>query len=287
MSYKKKTLQELTIKDNFMFGAAMMDTENCRGLLEMVLGISIESITVDIEKSLVYNPEYKGVRLDVLAKDEACTRYNVEMQALPHKDIGKRSRYYHSQIDMELLLSGESYSNLPNTYVIFICDFDPFGAGKYRYTFENRCVETEEAKLNDGQKSIFLSTCGENEEDESDELVKFLKYVKADLEESTKDYGDGYVSRIQKSVQRIKESREMGVRYMAWYDVVMAERNEAKAEGKAEGKAEFIITLLESKVSVSEELRAKIVEQTDIDVLEQWFHNAIKATTIEEFIENM
>ena len=79
----------------------------------------------------------------------------------------------------------------------------------------------------------------------------------------------------------------MGVRYMAWYDVVMAERNEAKAEGKAEGKAEFIITLLESKVSVSEELRAKIVEQTDIDVLEQWFHNAIKATTIEEFIEKM
>ena len=70
---------------------------------------------------------------------------------------------------------------------------------------------------------------------------------------------------------------------MAWYDVVMTERNEAKAEGKAE----FIITLLESKVSVSEELRAKIVEQTDIDVLEQWFHNAIKATTIEEFIEKM
>lgn len=31
---------------------------------------------------------------------------------------GKRSRYYHSQIDMELLLSGSGYEKLPNTYVI-------------------------------------------------------------------------------------------------------------------------------------------------------------------------
>jgi len=35
MSHRMKTLQELTIKDNFMFGAAMLDPENCRGFLEM------------------------------------------------------------------------------------------------------------------------------------------------------------------------------------------------------------------------------------------------------------
>lgn len=34
---KKKQLKELTIKDNFMFGAVMMDKENCKGLLERVL----------------------------------------------------------------------------------------------------------------------------------------------------------------------------------------------------------------------------------------------------------
>ena len=28
---KKKSLQELTIKDNFMFGAVMLDPENCKG----------------------------------------------------------------------------------------------------------------------------------------------------------------------------------------------------------------------------------------------------------------
>lgn len=31
----KKTLQDLTIKDNFMFGAVMTDPENCKGVLLM------------------------------------------------------------------------------------------------------------------------------------------------------------------------------------------------------------------------------------------------------------
>lgn len=36
---KKKTLKELTLKDNFMFGAVMSDEENCRRLLELLLHI--------------------------------------------------------------------------------------------------------------------------------------------------------------------------------------------------------------------------------------------------------
>ena len=77
----RKTLQELTIKHNFLFGAVMLDEENCKGLLELVLGIEVEHIEVSTEKSIVYHPEYHGVRLDVYAKDENNTRYNIEMQA--------------------------------------------------------------------------------------------------------------------------------------------------------------------------------------------------------------
>lgn len=101
----KKTLQELTIMDNFMFGAVMLDTENCRLLLERILDIPIERVEVAIEKSLVYHPEFHGVRLDVYAKDENNTHYNVEMQ-VSEKPILHRSRYYHSQIDMDLLRTG-------------------------------------------------------------------------------------------------------------------------------------------------------------------------------------
>ena len=60
----KSKLEGLTLKDNFMFGAVMCEPENCRPFLEMALGISIGKLDVSIEKSLVYHPEYKGVRLE-------------------------------------------------------------------------------------------------------------------------------------------------------------------------------------------------------------------------------
>ena len=77
---RRKTLQDLTIKDNFLFGAVMQVEENCRGFLELVLGFPIAHVVVSKEKSMVYHPEYKGVRLDIYAEDENHTHYNVEMQ---------------------------------------------------------------------------------------------------------------------------------------------------------------------------------------------------------------
>lgn len=97
---QRKKLQELTIKDNFMFGAVMLDEENCRRFLELVLGFPIEKVIVSREKSIVYHPEYKSVRLDIMARDENHTRYNVEMQMVKKRRPGRRSRYYHSQIDI-------------------------------------------------------------------------------------------------------------------------------------------------------------------------------------------
>ena len=75
-----KTLQELTIADNFMFGAVMTMPDNCRRMLELSLEISVGSVEINTEKSFLYHPEYKGVRLDVYAKDENNTHYDVEMQ---------------------------------------------------------------------------------------------------------------------------------------------------------------------------------------------------------------
>ena len=211
---RKKQLKELTLKDNFMFGAVMIEEENCKGFLELALGFPIERVDVSKEKSIVYHPEYKGVRLDVYAKDERNTRYNVEMQVASKPEIGKRTRYYHSQIDMELLLSGSDYTELPDVYVIFICDFDPFGSQKYRYTFVRQCEEDSDLRLHEGCKSIFLSTSGKNDWEVSEELVKFLNFVKADLGESESDFGDDFIEKLQDTIRRIKFNCEMEVRYM-------------------------------------------------------------------------
>ena len=137
-----------------MFGAVMSVEENCKGFLEMVLGFPIARVVVSKEKSMIYHPEYKGVRLDIYAEDAKHTHYNVEMQVRRKKALGKRSRYYHSQIVMEALESGEDYDTLPATFVIFVCDLIRLIKTVLLY-FRNICEEDPNVKLEDDSCTIF------------------------------------------------------------------------------------------------------------------------------------
>ena len=291
----RKTLQDLTIKDNFLFGAVMMDEELCRELLELVLGFRIAKVTVSREKSFVYHPEYKGVRLDIIAADEKNTHYNVEMQVSRKSKPGKRSRYYHSQIDMDLLLSGHDYAELPDAYVIFICDFDPFGRKKYRYTFDMACREDGEVSLEDGSHTVFLSTCGENEDEVPEELVKFLKYVKAELKESTGDFRDSFVKRIQDAVRNVKASREMEEQFMLLEELIREEREDARKQALAEGRelglsegmtqerVAAILEVLAGLGEVRDDIREHLADVKDLDTLKFYFRRALSARSMDEF----
>ncbi len=265
----RKTLQELTLKDNFLFAAVMTDPENCRQLLELALGLEIEHVEIDTEKSIVYHPEYRGVRLDVYARDEHHTRFNVEMQ-VAKQAIKKRVRYYHSQMDMELILTGTSYEELPDCYVLFLCDFDPFGIRKYRYTLKHVFAEADKFTYDDGSYTVFLSTKGQNAEEVPAQLVSFLKYVAAELNESTADFGDEFVTKLQKSVKKIKADREMGGRYMLFEELLRNEHKEGFAEGrqqgKAEGLAEAYVNIQKVCVGLPEDIRQQILSAIDGDV---------------------
>ena len=304
---ERKTLQDLTIKDNFMFGAVMMDEEICRELLELVLGFRIAKVTVSKEKCFVYHPEYKGVRLDILAADEKNTHYNVEMQVFRKRKPGKRSRYYHSQIDMELLRSGQDYEELPDSYVIFICDFDPFYRKKYRYTFDMTCREDGDVALEDGSHTVFLITCGENEDEVPAELVKFLKYVKAGLKESSEDFQDSFVKRVQIAVRNVKASREMEEQYMLLEELIKEEREQALAEGRelglsegrelglsegrelgltegiSQGQISSILELLSYLGEVPEEIKETVSEENDPEVLKLYLRQAAAAKSMDDF----
>ena len=292
---RKKQLKELTLKDNFMFGAVMMEEENCRRFLELALGFPIERVEVSKEKSIVYHPEYKGVRLDVYGKNEHNTRYNVEMQVAKKAELGKRVRYYHGQIDMELLLSGSDYTELPEVYVIFICDFDPFGKKKYRYTFTKQCEEEPGAQLQEGCKSIFLSTRGENDREVPGELVSFLNFVKADLSESETDFEDDFVEKLQNTIRRIKSNREMEERFMIFEEMLRDERAEGKAEGKAEGIAEgkteavleMLLELMNDLGEIPDELRNRITSEKDLETLKKWHRLAARSESLDEFLKKM
>ena len=254
--------------------------------------ISVGSVEINTEKSFLYHPEYKGVRLDVYAKDENNTHYDVEMQVAKKEALAKRTRYYHSQMDMELLVKGKDYNELPKACVIFICDFDPFEEKKYRYTFQGRCDEKEELLLGDERFTIFLSTKGENRDEVSQELIAFLDYVKANLAESTQEFNDNYVRQLQDSVKQIKKSREMGVRYMQLQELLRDERAEGIAIGRTEGRREelaknILFILEERKMSPDEFLRQAIMSEQDLEYLDKLKNLSFKVHSLEEFVQKM
>lgn len=283
MSNKKK-LQDLTIRDNFMFAAVMMRDDNCRHFLEMVLGIEVARIEISYEKSIIYNPECKGVRLDVYARDKFNSCYDVEMQV--EKDhLGKRTRYYHSHMDMELLESGAEYDKLPSSYVIFVCDFDPFDREKYCYTFENRCLEDMELGLEDGNRSIFLSTKGKNDDKIPKELKVFLEFVAKDTSFNNMETEDSYVKQLQKSIRSIKESREMEHRFQgAW---AVSEFKRGKAEGQLETLRNSILEFLDEMEGNSHLVRERILMEENVDILKMMLKIASKSDSIERFMEKI
>ena len=288
-----RRFQDLTIGDNYMFGAVMMENDNCRQLLVRVLDMPISRVEVIKEKSMIYHPECKGVRLDVYAKDEKNTHYDVEMQLLKRDALPKRSRYYHSQMDMELLASGAKYEKLPNTYVIFICNFDPFSEEKYRYSFQNVCKETGK-NLGDGAETIFLNTRGKNPDEVSEELVSFLEFVRAGQDGNSEVFEDTYVTRLQNTIRQIKQNRGKERQYMMWQELIDDAKEEGRQEGLQEGRQgmrEPMIVLLKSTLSrfgtLSDEVVKRIDQETDMDKISAWAQLVAKAESLEDFINQM
>ncbi len=232
-----KPLEEQTIKDNFLFEAVMKDGDNCKQFIELGLGKKISLLRIiDSEKSIFYRPEYHGVRLDVYVEDDAGASYNIEMQ-VSYDSTELRARYYHSQMDMELLLSGHDYDELPDTYVIFICDYDPLQMGKFVYTIESKCKELPEYEYHDGVHTIFLSTKGRNRDEVSPEIIKFLEYVHADLPDSMRDFKSEYVRRLQDSVGKIKDDRDRRAEYMTTEVTLRKLYKDGQKAGEAIGEA--------------------------------------------------
>ncbi len=192
---------------------------------------------------------------------------------------------------MELLLAGTSYEELPDTYVIFICNFDPFGEGKYQYTLRQMCEESQGIDVGDGAHTIFLNTCGRNTSEVPKGLVTFLEYVRTPLAECERDFEDDYVSQLQSSVKSIKVNREMGARHMIFQEMLADEREEGRIEGRIEGqlsaRIEVILEFLENLGMVSQELKVRIQQEKDIEILKRWSKLAAKAESINEFQEKM
>ena len=56
-----------------------------------------------------------------------------------------------------------------------------------------------------------------------------------------------------------------------------------RAEGRTEGKAEAVLTLLAELGNIPEDMKERILQETNLDRLNQWLKLAARAESVQEF----
>ena len=174
---KKETIQTrpLVLSDNAMFRRVMSDEHICKAMVERILGFKVDAIVYHNTEQGI-NPVIgaRGVRFDAYLKDESKV-YNIEMQTYMEPKLGKRFRYYQSLMDADLLEEGQDYDALPESFIIFICTYDPCDLSLPRYDIERVCVQGD-ASFDCASHWIVLNASADTH-DASESLSNLLQYI--------------------------------------------------------------------------------------------------------------
>lgn len=244
-----KKFDDLTFADHYIFEKVLQNKEICQELLERLLKIKIEHLEYpEIEKTISPYYETKGVRLDVYVKDSNKV-FDIELQNANDVDIHLRTRYYQSMLDTNNLLKGEHYSNLPESFIIFICNYDPFGKNLPIYSFENHCLENPDVILKDKcNKKFFNATAYKKEKDV--EISAFLEYI------CNQKTVDDFTNRINSLVEKIKQQeinrKEYSTVNIHDQDNFLRGKREGISQGEHQKAIETAINFLQMGISVEQ-----------------------------------
>ena len=227
--------EDLKISNDFMFKEVMKSNkELCKRLVGSIMQQEIADIVyIETEKTLQPYYDSRGIRLDVILDDENHSRYNLEMQAknvIGDKGealLPKRTRYYQSVIDMDMLKKGQDFDELDPLILIFICTFDLYKEGRYVYTFRSRCLENLELELNNDVTVKLVNAKGRR--GEVNTLLKnFLQYV------MTNEPVDEFTEDVARQIVAVKNDPIARRDYM----VLATRLKDAKKEGFEAGQAQ-------------------------------------------------
>jgi len=200
--------EKLRITNDFIFYKVMTNGALCKQLLQTIFPeLNIEKIEHDEQKEIRAGYDTKSIRLDVYARDEEGRAYDVEMQMEMGNGLPRRMRYYGSLMDLQLIDKGATYSKLKESYVVFICPSDPFGLGRYKYTFRTICEEERELVMEDGTTKIILNASGKKDDVQGD-LKAFLDYVAGGNPQNE------FVESLEEEVKKAKKNRKWRQEYM-------------------------------------------------------------------------
>mgnify|MGYP007070242232 CR=1 FL=1 len=147
------------------------------------------------------------------------------MQGVNRRFFGRRFRYYQSSIDIDIVSRGESFGKLKKSFIIFICDYDPFGKGWYVYPFERLCPWDSKTKIKDDAYWHVLNIKGNKDADGhkvNKEIKEVLSYMNGNAPQS------GYTKMLDAAVAEIKQNGERRHEYMS----ISAQMNDEREVGE-------------------------------------------------------
>ena len=272
---QRRKLEELNLLDDFLFNAmlAYPDTGEAfiRKLLETLFDRKFPHLKIRAQESFAgVNTDLRGARLDVYIEedgsvqingDEIPTVYDVEPdhnhKSAEIKAFPKRARFYHAMIDRRSLKAGEDFGKMKKVYVIFICDYDPFGYDRVLYTIKNRCLEEPTMPYEDDAETWVLYTRGKKG-NISESLRQLLSYMENTNQNNAinEDLRD-----IQQMVDQVKRDGEVSLRYMKWFEHDQMMYEQGRKEEQENTERERKIAEQERKNAEQEKKRAEAAEQ--------------------------
>jgi hypothetical protein len=184
----------------------------------------------------------RSVSFDVYIGDDRQRKENVEIQR-SDKGAGKRRARYHSSVmDVENLNAGQEFDALPETYVIFITEKDPFGDGKPYHRIERTDLDTEGRPLfDDGEHILYVNGSYDGDSDIGKLMHDFRCSVAKDM----------YFREMQEITHHFKETEE-GVEFMcrAFEEI----RAESERNGKYQEKIDTALRMIKLGKNLKEEI---------------------------------
>ena len=242
MVFGRRDRRDIPLENDAMFSEVMRRKDLCIGLLETIFEgrrirdiVYEDGLSPEAQKYIAFNPGNKSIRLDVYFED-GDTVYDIEIQKADKGNLPKRTRMYSSMMDANMLDKGLEYEELKDSYVIFICMFDPFEKGLARYTFRSICEEAEGLPLGDGRCIMFLNTKGSIGELGKD-MDAFFGYINGGVSSigTGKDSGNKFVERLDECVLDINGDEDWRQGYMKYELNLIEKYKEGREAGEAKG----------------------------------------------------
>ena len=121
-----------------------------------------------------FSVDGRTVRLDIMAVDSDGKKIDIEVQTGEKGSDIKRARYHSSLLDSGMLKKGQDFSEIRDSYVIFIYKHDKFHAGLPVYHINRYVGETGEM-FEDGSNIIYVNGTYSGDDDLGKMLADFMQ----------------------------------------------------------------------------------------------------------------